>query len=86
MRPEPLAIFGGAVESMAQAAFDVGLPAALAADVTAGNNDRETACRLAGNAAHITKDTLKTVLDLVVANFPPRKSLTQVKRSMHRDV
>ena len=53
MRPEPLAIFGGAVESMAQAAFDAGLPAALSANVTAGNNDWERAYRLAGNDAHV---------------------------------
>ena len=53
MRPGPLTIFGGAVESMAQAAFDAGLPAALAANVTAGNNDWERAYRLAGNDAHV---------------------------------
>ena len=81
-RPGPLAIFGGAVKSMAQAAFDAELPAALAADVTAGNNNWETAYCLAGNDAHISKNMLKAALDLVVANFPPRKSLARVKQSM----
>ena len=86
VRPGPLAIFGGRVESMAQAAFDAGPPATLAADVTAGNNDWERAYRLAGNNAHIDKDMLKTALDLVVANFLPHKSLARVKRSMRWDM
>ena len=75
MRPGPLAIFGGAVEPMTQAAFDNGPEAELAADAAAGNNKRERAHRPAGNAAHVTEDTLKTALHVVVANFLPRKSL-----------
>ena len=73
---------------MAQAAFEAGVPAALAADVTAGNNDWETAYHLAGNDARISKNMLKAALDLVAANFlvPPRKSLARVKRSMRRDM
>ena len=58
----------------------------LAADVTAGNNNWERAYCLAGNDAHIHEDMLKTALDLVVANFPPCKSLARVKRSMRWDM
>ena len=39
-----------------------------------------------GNNAHVTADTLATALNVVVANFPPCKSLARVKRSMRRDV
>ena len=58
MRSGPKAIFGAAIDYMAQNLFDQGLPAALATDVKNGNNLAETAYRAAGVKGHISVDVL----------------------------
>ena len=75
MRSGPKAIFGAAIDSMAQNLFEQGLAAVFATDVANGNNLAETAYCTAGVEAHISVDVLWDALKLVIANFISRKCL-----------
>ena len=73
MRPGPLSISSGAINSLAQVTFDRELEQALQIDANNSNNLAETAFRAAGTAAHITTGVLTAALGLVVASFLPHK-------------
>ena len=84
---EPLSIFGGAVDALAQVLFDQGpLEVTMATHKTNKNKNEETTFHTAGVEDHTTPDVLNQALGLTVSNFLPRKCVARVKRSMRRDV
>ncbi len=98
MRSGPLAAFNGAVNACARVAYNTALAAAVETDRTATATARAANPRAAAVTAdqdavrargvdHCVDDAhLDQALQLVVANYLPKKVLARVKREIRRDM
>ena len=86
MRAGPMAVFRGAIAALARVAYNNALTTALAADQAAGNTTASDAVRANGEAFYLVNDMLDRGMQMVLANYLPRKVLARVKRSMRREM